>query len=38
MLVVHGWENGAYSWDHHKDIRKSRRRAFAKWISRWRRC
>jgi membrane-anchored protein YejM (alkaline phosphatase superfamily) len=23
VLVVHGWENGAYSWDHHRDIKKS---------------
>jgi hypothetical protein len=22
VLLVHGWENGAYSWDHHRDIKK----------------
>ncbi len=21
-LLVHGWENGVYSWDHHKQIRE----------------
>jgi len=22
VLLVHGWENGAYSWDHHRDIKR----------------
>jgi hypothetical protein len=22
VLLVHGWENGAYSWDHHSDIKQ----------------
>ena len=23
VLLVHGWENGAFSWDHHRDIKSS---------------